>query len=70
MIAVLAGTYQEFCEYADQNKGKKLVFCDKWPNFVGLKFSEYVEIGTFRLRPDALDLYQRVMPMVTWRSDT
>ena len=63
-IAVLAGTYQEFWKYSRDWPDRKMVFCDHWPKFAGLEFSEVVEIGTFKSRPDALEIYQRVAPMV------
>lgn len=63
-IAVLAGTRQEFWEYSRDWPDREMVFCDSWPKFAGLEFSEVVEIGTFRSRPDALEIYQRVVPMV------
>jgi hypothetical protein len=64
MIAVLAGTHREFKEFSRNNTDKNLVFCDGWPKFAGLVFSEFIEIGTFRSRPDALEIYVRVLPMV------
>ena len=64
LIAVLAGTRNEFVEYKRRHSDKRLVFCDRWPEFAGVEFSEIVEIGTFRLRPDALQIYQQVLPMV------
>lgn len=63
-IAVLAGTRNEFVEYKRLNNDKRLVFCDRWPEFAGLEFSEFVEVGTFGSRNDALVIYQRVLPMV------
>lgn len=63
-IAVLAGTRNEFVEYKRQHSDKRLVFCDRWPGFAGFEFQDFVEIGTFRLRPDALLIYQQVLPMV------
>lgn len=63
-VAVLAGTFPQFREYERQHREQKLVFCDRWPYFAGLEFSSLVEVGTFRSRPDALDIYQRVVPMV------
>lgn len=63
-IAVLAGTRNEFVEYKRQNSDKKMVFCNRWPEFAGFEFQDFVEIGTFRLRPDALQIYQQVLPMM------
>lgn len=62
--AVLAGTYNEFAKYARNRPKQRLVFCDRCHQFSGIEFSDVVEIGTFRSRPDALDIYQCVMPMV------
>lgn len=66
--AVLAGNYAEFKEFSINNKDKDLVFCDAWPKFAGLRFTDVIEVGTFRSRPDAFDIYQKVLPMV--RRDT
>ena len=63
-VAVLAGTYAQFLDYASNHPKPKPVFCDRWPTFAGLEFSAMVEVGSFRQRQDALDIYQRVAPMV------
>lgn len=62
-IAVLAGTYQQFREYA-KTDDRRLVFCNRWPEFAGIEFDEVVQVGTFSDRPDALELYQYVLPKV------
>jgi hypothetical protein len=65
IIAVLAGTRAQFIEWQHTHKEVKAIFCDWWPAFAGLKFSAMVEIGTFRKRPDALEIWQKVVPMVS-----
>lgn len=62
-IAVLAGTFSEATKYRD-NDAVKYVYCNNWPDFAGLKFDSLVEVGTFRKRKDALEIYQRVLPML------
>lgn len=64
LIAILAGNYSQFKKWQQSNQDKQAVYCDYWPQFAGLEFSEMVEVGTFRERKDALDLWQRVAPMV------
>ena len=61
-IAVLAGNLQQFRQYSKGNKN--MVYCDKWPNFAGYRFSSLVEVGTFCLRKDAEEIRERVLPMV------
>lgn len=63
VVAVLAGNFQEFSMYRD-NDAVKYVYCNNWPDFAGIEFHKLVEVGTFRKRRDALELYQRVLPMV------
>ena len=62
-VAVLAGNFQEFSIYKD-NDALKYIYCNNWPDFAGIEFHRFIEVGTFRKRPDALQLYQRVLPMV------
>lgn len=64
LVAVLAGTHKQFTQWCAANPTEQGYYCDEWPRFAGLEFSRMVEVGTFRLRKDALDLWQRVAPMV------
>lgn len=64
LVAVLAGTHEQFRLWANANQTERGVYCDVWPLFAGLEFTRMVEVGTFRLRKDALELWQRVAPMV------
>lgn len=63
-VAVLAGNRAQFLEWQRQNPEVRGVFCDQWPMFAGLEFSSMVEVGTFGLRPDALEMWQHVAPRV------
>ena len=63
IVAVLAGNFQEFSAYRD-NDAVKYVYCNNWPDFAGIRFNKFIEVGTFRKRPDALELYKRVLPMI------
>ena len=63
-VAILAGNRAQFLEWQRKNQEVRAVFCDQWPMFAGLEFSSMVEVGTFGLRPDALEIWQRVAPMV------
>lgn len=63
-IAVLAGNHQQFLEYKRDHPNDHLTYCGEWPRFAGLEFHEMVEVGTFRNRKDALDIYQHVLPRV------
>lgn len=64
LVAVLAGNRAQFREWEIAHKDVRAVFCDRWPDFAGLEFSQMIEIGTFKSRKDALELWQRVAPMV------
>ena len=64
LVAVLAGTHKQFMGWCADNTQERGIYCDEWPRFAGLEFSRVVEVGTFRQRKDALDLWQRVIPMV------
>jgi hypothetical protein len=59
-VAVLAGTYAQFLSWQRENPGVRAVFCDQWPDFAGMEFSRVVEVGTFRGRKDAFELWRRV----------
>ena len=64
LVAVLAGNWAQFREWENAHKDVRAVFCNRWPNFAGLEFSQMIEIGTFKSRKDALELWQRVAPMI------
>ena len=64
IVAVLAGTRAQFTEWQREHPDTRAVFCDYWPGFAGIEFTSMVEIGTFRKRPDALEIWQQVAPRV------
>ena len=64
VVAILAGTFQEFREFANAHPEINAVFCGSCHMFNGIEFSHFIEIGTFRKRENALEIYTRVMPMI------
>lgn len=64
LVAILAGSYAQFLEWEATHPYVRAVFCDEWPRFAGYEFSEIIEVGTFRQREDAAELWQMVVPMV------
>jgi hypothetical protein len=61
-IIVLAGNYQQFREYAHDDK--RFVFGDSVDKMRGLNVSGVVEVGTFWKRKDAGELYREAKQRV------
>ena len=63
-VAILAGNHAQYLEWQRHNPSIRGVYCDQLPMFAGIEFSKMIRIGTFEYRPDALEIYQYVVPMV------
>jgi hypothetical protein len=63
-VAVLAGSYVQFRNYARDHPEPKPIFCDESYRFLGLEFSKMVVVGTFREKKNAFAIYARVLPML------
>jgi len=61
LVAVLAGTYEQFEHWCAEHPKECCVYCDEWPRFAGLRFVRMVEVGTFRQRNDAVELWKKVV---------